>query len=995
MSPGTNLGTEPATNSGTNPGKKLQSAGTLGEGRRRRTRGAASPGFAGAGSGSRRFRGGPGGPGAAAGPRRARLSAIGRSLLFAALSVGAAALSVGAAAPAAAQLRPLAEDRGAVGLGLKLRQIGSGVSVLTITAHPDDEPSALHAALSRGDGVRVSLLSLTRGGGGQNEIGPELFDGLRVLRTEELLASHRLDGVEQYFGMVSDFGYSFSVEETLEKWGRERTLGEVVRMIRQLRPEVILTLPPDGPGGGQHHQATGRLTHEAFDAAGDPERYPEHLAEGLRPWQPLKLFVTGVGGGPAAGASVVRRETEVWDPLLGRTYADLGQEARSAHRCQGMGQVRAGAFGRPAVLTEARNALSPEAAADSAANADGETDAGGLFAGIATGLDRYEAFLTGEPAADGARRELDALREAVRRARESFSLDAPEGTLPGLREALAAVRRLRVAARDLSPGAAHELEYRLARKERLLQEALALAHGVEVHPVATAGEVVPGGRFETEITVRVGGPENLTLTRAEVVVPDGWRVDPAADRAPAGPLGRRRAPAPPLTPAEALPLEVAGREAVRTRFRVIAAPDAAPSRPAFRDAPEEDRFLLAAGVPFGAAVPPPAVTARVEFRSDGVAAGISLPVEYRYEGPFVGEEKQKEVSVLPLAAVALSPEIVVFPRGGESRALTAAVTHRGSEAAEYEVTLRAPAGWTVAPATGTAAFAGPGETRLEFAVSAPAGIGDGSFPLSAEARLRGGAGSGTVFRETVETIAYHHIETRHLFRPAASEALVVDAAIRPVRVGYVEGVGDEVAEAITQLGFSLTDLGETALAEGDLSQFDTIVLGVRAYLARPDLRTHNRRLLDFVEQGGTLLVQYNKFEFNAAQWGPYPISVGRGRVTVEDAPMRALTPEHPVFRAPNRITEDDWAGWVQERGLYFLAPGGDDRYTDLLASEDPWEYNAGEKRGILVEARHGRGRWLYLGLGLWRQLPAGTPGAYRLLANLLSLGRSPAPTDDR
>lgn len=966
MSPGAKLRTNPGTKTGTKPGTNPEAIPEV------LPRSAGSVG---------------GEPGIPDGERRRPPcgAARRRRLAFLALVLGLAAF---VAAPAAAQLRPLAPDRGAVGLGLKLRQIGSGVSVLTITAHPDDEPSALHAALSRGDGVRVSLLSLTRGGGGQNEIGPELFDGLRVLRTEELRASHRLDGVEQYFGMVSDFGYSFSVEETLEKWGRERTLGEVVRMIRQLRPEVILTLRPDGPGGGQHHQAAGLLVHEAFDLAADPERFPEHLAAGLRPWQPLKLFVHGVGGSPLAGSVTVRRDTEVWDPLLGRTYADLGQEARSAHRCQGMGQVRAGAFGRPTLLTEVRNALP----AGGSSAGEGE-----IFAGIATGLDRYEAFLEEEePAAAGARNELDALREAVRRARESFSLGSPERTLPPLREALGAVRRLRGEARGLSAGAAAELEPRLARKERLIEEALVLAHGIEVHPVATAGEVVPGGRFETEIAVRVGGPEALTVTGAGVVVPDGWTVEAAADPVPAGPPGRRRSPATPLTPAEALPLEVAGGGALRTRFRVTAAPDAALSRPAFRDAPESDRFRMAAGVPFGAAVPAPAVRARVEFRSAGVIAGVILPVEYRYEGPFVGAEKQKEVSVLPLAAVALSPEIVVFPRGGESRALTAAVTHRGAAAAEYEVTLRAPEGWEVTPATGTAAFAGPGETRLEFGVSAPAGLADDSFRLTAEARLLGGAAAdGPVFRETVETIAYHHIETRHLFRPAASEALVVDAAVRPVRVGYVEGVGDEVAEAIAQLGLPVTDLGESALADGDLSQFDTIVLGVRAYLARPDLRTHNRRLLDFVERGGTLLVQYHKFEFNAAPWGPYPISVGRGRVTVEDAPMRELAPDHPVFHAPNRITGEDWAGWVQERGLYFLAPGGDDRYTDLLASEDPWEYNAGEKRGILVEARHGRGRWLYLGLGLWRQLPAGTPGAYRLLANLLSLGPSPAPTDDR
>ena len=284
------------------------------------------------------------------------------------LALSVAAMVAAGAPSASAQLRPLAEDRGATGLGLALRKIGSGVSVLTITAHPDDENNALHALLSRGLGARVSLLTLTRGGGGQNEIGPELFDGLRLLRTEELRTSHRLDGVEQYFGMVSDFGYSFSVEETFEKWGHEQTLGEVVRMLRTLRPDVVITLPPAGTGGGQHHQAAGRLAHEAFDAAGDPDRFPEHAELGLMPWRPLRLLVGGVGGGSAAGeARTVRIGTAVWDPLLGRTYADLGQEARSAHRCQGMGQVRGGPTGFPSVLVETRGAqdgaaLGPEGA---------------------------------------------------------------------------------------------------------------------------------------------------------------------------------------------------------------------------------------------------------------------------------------------------------------------------------------------------------------------------------------------------------------------------------------------------------------------------------------------------------------------------------------------------------------------------------------------------------------------------------------------------------
>ncbi len=903
------------------------------------------------------------------------------------LLVSLLATALLAATTAAAQLRPLTEDRGAAGLGLALRKIGSGVSVLTITAHPDDENNALHALLSRGLGARVSLLTLTRGGGGQNEIGPELFDGLRVLRTEELRTSHRLDAVEQYFGMVSDFGYSFSVEETLEKWNHQKTLGEVVRMIRTLRPDVILTLPPSGTGGGQHHQATGRIAHEAFDAAGDPDRFPEHADLGLLPWRPVRLLVGGVGGGPASGdAPTVRLETAVWDPLLGRTYADLGAEARSAHRCQGMGQVRGGLTGFPSVLVETR------AAAGGASLGPEGTD--GLFGGIPTGLERLADFVEGDrEAASETRVRLASLEEAVAEATAAFSAISPGDSLPGLRKALNAARSLRRDAlpEGLTDRSRVEIEHRMALREVRIQEAMALAHGLVVDAVADTGTTVPGAGFGAQVSILGGPAEAAVITGIGIEAPEGWEVG-SAPAAPAGasrPGPRRRPLPPPIDPAD-LPLEANSSRPLRAEFEVSVAADAAPSRQPWLDDPDADRFDPLAPELFGLPARPPQVRARVAFESGGVAAEIHRPVGYRYEGPWVGTEKQKEVSVLPLASVAISPEIVVFPRGQNPRRLTVSVVHRGAAAAEFEAALEAPDGWTVAPASTPVAFAGPGETRVEFEVSAPAGATDGNYRLGALVRPSGG---GDPFTETVQEIAYHHIETRYLFRPAEAAARVLDATVAPVRVGYVEGVGDDVAEAIAQLGVPLTFLNERALAEGDLSAFDTIVLGVRAYLARPDLRTHNQRLLDFVAAGGTLLVQYNKFEFNAGPWGPYPISVGRGRITAEDAPMQVLVPDHPVFTGPNPIGPADWDGWVQERGLYFLAPGGDPAYRDLLASEDPFEYNAGEKRGILVEARHGEGRWLYLGLGLWRQLPAGTPGAYRMLANLLSLGYQPDTTN--
>ena len=914
-------------------------------------------------------------------PRRMR-----RVPLALALSV-AAIVALGAAS-APAQLRPLAEDRGATGLGLALRKIESGVSVLTITAHPDDENNALHALLSRGLGARVSLLTLTRGGGGQNEIGPELFDGLRLLRTEELRTSHRLDAVEQYFGMVSDFGYSFSVEETFDKWGREQTLGEVVRMIRTLRPDVVITLPPAGTGGGQHHQAAGRLAHEAFDAAGDPDRFPEHAELGLLPWRPLRLLVGGVGGGSAAGEMrTVRLETAVWDPLLGRTYADLGQEARSAHRCQGMGQVRGGPTGFVSVLAETRGSQ------DGAALGPEGTE--GLFAGIPTGLERLGDFVAGTPeATTEATSRLVALRQAVAEAAEAFSAIAPADTLPGLRQALTAARSLRREALPdgLTAESRAEIEHRMALREVQIQRAIALAHGLVVDAVAESGVVVPGSSFGAQISV-LGGPAAATITGIGIEVPDGWEASQslAPPAAPPGPGPRRRPLPPPIGPDD-LPLQTSPGQPLRAEFEVSVATNAAMSRQPWEDVPGMDRFEAESADLFGLPARPPQVMAHVSFESAGVPVEIRSPVEYRYDGPWVGTEKQKEVSILPLVSAAVSPEIVVFPRGQNPRRLTVSVVYRGDEAADFEASLKAPAGWTVRPESTPVSFSGPGETRVEFEVSAPDGAADGSYRLGAAVQPIGG---GDPFREAVQEVAYHHIETRYLFRPAEAAARVLDATVAPVRIGYVEGVGDEVAEAIAQLGLSLTFLDEQALAEGDLSEFDTIVLGVRAYLARPDLRTHNQRLLDFVAGGGTLLVQYNKFEFNAGPWGPYPVSVGRGRITAEDAPMQVLVPDHPAFTGPNRIDETDWDGWVQERGLYFLAPGGDPAYRDLLASEDPFEYNAGEKRGILVEARHGEGRWLYLGLGLWRQLPAGTPGAYRLLANLLSLGYQPADTDQQ
>ncbi len=875
-------------------------------------------------------------------------------------------LSLVSAATASAQLEPIPEETGSLGLALQLRKLSSGTSLLHTAAHPDDEDNGLLVLLSRGRGHRVSLLTATRGDGGQNEIGPELFEAIGILRTEELMAVHRIDGAEQYFTRAYEFGYSFSVEETLQKWGKEETLGDFVRILRTLRPDVVVSLPLEGEGGGQHHQTSALLTKEAFRAAADPARFPEQIADGLRPWQALKLYSRrAVGRGRGRDrkdeekedpASLLRIDTGQYDPILGRSYHQMGSEARSNHKCQGMGQLQAVAGPHESVF-RLEDSVLPTAAAES-----------DLFDGIAVGLERLRDFTDAAFVGEG----VDALRVEVEAANASFDARAPWKTLPPLRRGLALVRKLRAdAARsEISADAKFELEHRLRPREEDFEKAIALAHGIDLLPTSDRGEVTRGSGFRVEVQVTNPSPEPVRILAVRVATPPGFVVAEFEDKE---------------NPFPELPAPLAGNGKLHTRFDVAVGAGADYDRPYWkRPDTTIDRFSLIEPEHFGLPWRPPAVAATLTLRSGDVDVTLSKTVQHRYAGRWVGGEKQKQVSVLPRVSVSISPEVVVFPTGADDRTRPVSVTARyeGIDPVLGTLRLEAPPGFGVEPAAADLSFERENQAvTVRFRLTPPATVVSGSYRIEAIARL-----GDEEFREGVQSIDYDHIQTRYLFQPAEARVEALDVQVARSRVGFVEGVGDEVPVAIRQLGAELSFLDEEALAEGDLSQYDVIVTGVRAYLNREDLRAYNRRLLDYVAEGGTLLVQYNKLEFNEAQWGPYPKKVSTNRVTVEEAPISILLPDHPVFTTPNRITDDDWGGWVQERGLYFLAEEGDPRYQDLLASEDPWEYNKGVKKGMLVEARYGKGRWIYVGLGLFRQLPAGVPSAYKLFANLLSLG---------
>ena len=417
-------------------------------------------------------------------------------------------------APATAHVAHAADgpyDRGGVGLGLALRRLGETARVLYVTAHPDDENNAVLVRLSRGEGVRTALLTETRGEGGQNAIGPELFDALGVLRSEELAAIHRYDGVEQYFGRAYEFGFSFSVEESYEKWGREETLGDVVRVVRAFRPDVMLTLPLEAPGGGQHHQAVARLAKEAFRAAADPARFPEQIAAGLRPWQARAIYRGGTGGGddPKDVARSVEVATGVFDPILGATWSEVGGLARRAHRSQNMGAGPGRADQPPFryVLLDSEPAL------------EAPTD---LLSGVDRTLRGLLRFLPSATAALAP--AFERIRAAEAEAQAAFDAREPGRVAPAAARAFREIRALRMemAPDGLPSNPGFELAERLYDEERDAAEVLTLAAGVRVEARASDDAVVPGQRFQVEVTVRNDGREPVRLEAIGLETPERW-----------------------------------------------------------------------------------------------------------------------------------------------------------------------------------------------------------------------------------------------------------------------------------------------------------------------------------------------------------------------------------------------------------------------------------------------------------------------------------------
>ena len=849
-----------------------------------------------------------------------------------------------------AQVRPI-YDSGAAGLSHLLGRLQTTASVLHTGAHPDDEDSAFIARTARGDHARVGYLSLTRGEGGQNIIGPELFDALGVIRTEELLQARRLDGGEQFFTRAFDYGFSKTLTEAKSKWNEREVLGDMVRVIRTFRPLVIHSrfAGNEIDGHGQH-QFAGYLTPLAFKAAADPNQYSEQIAEGLRPWQPRKLY--RAGGRGANNAVTTQVQTGILDPVIGRSYAAIAAEGRSQHKSQEMGGIEPlGPSASGLHLIESR--------------APGPEKEDSVFDGLDTTIPGL-AGLMGLPAGTLAA-ELGAIDTAAREAHREFRALEPERIVPVLAAGVRATRAARQAIQS-APGAADaraDVDFVLARKEADFVEALAQAAGIIVDPLSDAETVVPGGSVDVNVRAFLEHPDLATVARVEMRGPAGWRIEPGKVVESTG--GPRRE-----TPTEL------------DRYHVTVPADAALTEPYFLVRTRSgDLYDWPADAPRGLPFQPPLLSASVTFNAAGTEFTLSRPVRYRFADRVRGELR-RELNVVPELSVDFDSNLLVVPTSGAPQAqqLVVSTTSFVDRSLSGMLRLRLPAGWTSVPATApfTVESAGDSATAT-FLVTPPAQRAAGTVVIGAEATT-----NGQVYSTSIETVSYPHIQNHRLYSPAGARVEIIDLAVAQVRVGYVMGSGDEVPDALRRMGVDVTMIDRERLAIGDLSRFDTIVVGVRASEARPDFVANQARLRAYMERGGTLIVQYQQTDYVERKLPPFPVeSPGNSRVTDEAAAVRILSPAHPLFTFPNRITPADFNGWVQERNLYSFG-SFDPRYTPLLESADPGEP---AQRGGEVIAQVGKGWYVYTSYSWFRQLRAGVPGAYRQFANLISLPKAP------
>ena len=899
----------------------------------------------------------------------------------------------------AARIDPNAQaidlDRGAAGLSRALAALRTRASMLMIVAHPDDEDGGMLAAETRGRGTRGALLTLTRGEGGQNAMSPDMYDDLGLVRTQELLQADRYYGVDQYWGSVIDYGFSKTREEAIEKWGYERVLSDVVRVVRMTRPLVITSsfvgAPTDGHG---NHQVSGQMAQEAFVAAADPKRFPEQIREGLRPWAPVKVYARVPFFAPTKDNTIYDYATDKYVPIRFRNYVDqtwinerpptnLEVPEGRFDPSAGLTYLQMGRTGWGFEKSQNGGGTTPPEGSYSASyhrygsRVEVASKENSFYEGIDISLLGIASLAKGDTAF--LKQGLENITQIADDACDKYRPGNPSQIAPKLAEGLRATRALLKQVQESAlaePGksdVAYELNVKQRQFETALTQALEVSFDAVVAPekepdnrfgggqATTFSIAIPGQKFSVQTSLHNEGPEKVAVEEVVVSSADGKPWSIKADKSPA-------------------PLLAAGGENT-LKFAVEAPADATVTKAHFGRPNQEQPYYDLTDERFrNLSLPPYPLNAAARLSFNGVPFTLRRVVgaNQRVEGIGIVTDP---LLMAPAISVSVTPSAGAVPLMASSFVFSCGLRSNVKGAAKGNLRLKLPDGWQSTPAQAPFTFAHDGDTAtLTFQIT-PHEIKAGNYEIRAVAEY-----NGKSYSDGFRLVGYPGLRPYPSYRPATYKAVGVDVTTaKDLHVAFLPGTGDDVPRALEDLGVQVQTLAASDIEKGDLSRFDAIVLGVRAYAVRPELRSANSRLLNYVNNGGVLIVQYNQQNF-ATDAGPYSLTVGNApRVVDEAAPVKILEPENPLFNWPNKITPADFDGWEEERGHGFIQKW-DEHYLALVETHDPEQ---DPQKGGLLLTRYGKGIYVYDAFALYRQLPAGVPGAYRILANLISLGKNP------
>ena len=797
-------------------------------------------------------------------------------------------------------------DAAEIKLGLnKLNVLGS---VLYIAAHPDDENTAVMAYMSKGKLVRTAYLSMTRGDGGQNLLGQEKGDLLGVLRTQELLAARRIDGAEQFFTRAIDFGYSKTPEETMRFWNKEKILSDVVWIIRNFKPDVILTRFSESQGGHGHHLASAILAKEAFTAAADPNQFPEQLKY-VEPWQAKRILWNSwrpdLENRSKELQPVIQLDLGDFNPLLGKSYMEIAAISRTMHKTQG--------FGSSAQRGSFINYF--EHTAGDPANTS-------LFDGIDLSWNRVE--------------NSEKIQELIQKAIDGFNSQDPSQSVSAL---IAVYREMNK----------HVTGFWIDKKKEEVLKLIQQCSGLWLEAIADQHTLIPGDSLGIIITAINRSDLPMAIEKVKIINSnDETNLSQKLDYNQ--------------------PYEF------KTKLQI---PESAQISQPFwlREPSEYGRFNISDQKLIGKAENDPEFKAQITMGITNQVLVYQIPVRYRWNDATKGE-MYRPVVIQPALSVRIDQPVYIFA-DQKSKPITVHLENHTTPV-KGKLKLQLPENWSCQPEFYEVDFKPTSSTKIfTFTITPP----DDESKATVYASVTNGKQE---LNQSIHRIEYDHIPIQTVFEQAKAEVVRVNLVKQGEQIGYIMGPGDEIPQALEQVGYQVDLLSDEDIESQNLSKYDAIICGVRAFNTREALQSLQVRLDDYVKDGGTWIVQHNtRFGYRPDEIGPYSFEIGRDRIADETAKLEFINPDNPILNKPNKISQKDFEGWVQERGLYF-ADKWDKAFQPILKGNDKGE---NETQGALLYAKYGNGVFIYSGLSFFRQLPAGVPGAYRLFVNMISAGK--------